>query len=224
VWDLLVEQDFKAPSIREITRRSGFGIGTIYDYFGRVQELLLYVVLRQQEQMIDKAKATIESHSPDETGEILISAIVALIFTEVAKLSVNFFKFVDAVALRGGTSPRVFLRPMDQLITPLLEARLRDRTGTFLALDPKEIRVLLQSMGAMIRFPILVGDSYFGSEEHRALVQSATLRLFVRPSESYPPREASNQPSASHRQSDDERALDRTEEREVASHSARGRF
>jgi len=32
----------------------------------------------------------------------------------------------------------------------------------------------------MIRFPILVGDSYFGSEEHRALVQSATLRLFVK--------------------------------------------
>ncbi|NDA47642.1 MAG: TetR/AcrR family transcriptional regulator [Alphaproteobacteria bacterium] len=180
VWDLLVEQDFKAPSIREITRRSGFGIGTIYDYFGRVQELLLFVVLRQQEQVIEAAKQLIDTHPADEPADKLICAIVTLIFAEVGKLNANFFKFVDGVALRGGNSPRVFLRPMDQLINPLLAARMRDRTGTFLPLDAKEIRLLLQSMGAMIRFPILVGDSYFGSEEHRALVQSATLRLFVK--------------------------------------------
>ena len=180
VWNLLVEQDFKAPSIREITRRSGFGIGTVYDYFGRVQELLLFVLLRQQEQVIEAAKSIIEAHSPDQTADQLICDIVALIFAEMSKLNVSFFKFVDDVALRGGNSPRVFLRPMDQLVNPLLEARLRDRTGTFLPLEAKEIRLLLQSMGAMIRFPILVGDSYFGSEEHRALVQSATLRLFVK--------------------------------------------
>lgn len=178
VFQLLFDADKKPPTVRDISRKSGFGIGTIYDYFGSLNDLFIHLLLKKQKSLLNSAKIIIDTHPPEREATELLDALIDQLFAVVTGRNPKMIRFVFHLFLRRENDPEKFNRSIDCLINPLVEAAKRDRTGTIPALAPEQIRLLLRSMQSAIRSPLFEQDPFFGTPRHIQTVKEIGRRLF----------------------------------------------
>lgn len=179
VVNLMIQEQFHVPTAREISKRSGYSVGTIFNYFKNMDGVFVYVFLKKQKQILSKLVDVIESHPVDQAGEILINALVEGIFKETENRNPALVLFFVRRFFKTANNPERFNAAIDVLIAPLIEARMRDTTGTFPVMDAEELRLLLRGMQAVIRAPLFEQSPFFGTQEHRLLTVEICRRLFL---------------------------------------------
>ncbi len=175
---LLLEANDKPPTVREISVRSGFGVGTIYDYFGSLNGLFTQLLLKKQQALLYDVKKMIDAHPPDIGGVELLDGIIDKLFLQVNGRNPKMLRFILEIALKSGKSPDDFNRAIDCLVIPMMDAQKRDRTGTLPVLDAMELSLLLRCMQSTIRSPLFEMSQFFGTTDHIEKVKSIGRRLF----------------------------------------------
>ena len=180
VFQLLLEAENNPPTVREISKKSGFATGTIYEYFEGVTGLFVYFVISRQKKFLDQLKDLIDQHPTDVKADRLLDQLIDKMFDQLRGRNPKMFRFVIHIVLKTAKNPDDFNRSIDILINPLIEARKRDVTGTFPSMEANELRLLLRSMQAVIRGPLFELNPIYGTKEHIELAKSICTRLFLK--------------------------------------------
>lgn len=62
--DLFALKDFQAVTVREIARRAGVGVGTIYNYYENLDDLFLDIFFKDAEELVEEIDAETAKQTP----------------------------------------------------------------------------------------------------------------------------------------------------------------
>lgn len=177
---MMTKEEIHVPTIRKISQKSGYSVGTIYNYFKNIDGIFVYVFLRKQKLVLNRLINVIDSHPADKNSEILIESIFEGFFRETENLKPVLVRFFVRHFFKTASSPERFNIAIDVLIPPLIQARVRDTTGTFAIIEAEELRLLLRGMQAIVRAPLFEQNPFFGTKEHKRLAKEVCMRLFLK--------------------------------------------
>ncbi len=178
VVSLMTRDEFSVPTARQISKRSGYSVGTIFNYFKNMDGVFVHVFLKKQASVLRGVIDVIEKHPVDQTGTVLIESLVACLFKEPQIRTPALVRFFVRHFFKTASRPEQFNTAIDALIEPLILARLRDTTGTFPVMEAEELGLLLRAMQAIMRAPLFEQSPFFGTAEHQRLTRDICLRLF----------------------------------------------
>lgn len=167
---LIKERSDTVPGTREIALKSGYSVGTIYNYFGSVDAIVGQLVHSRQKAEANKMRDIIFQHDCDEGVDLLCARVVERCFLSLQSYRPAVVRFVFSLVRKHSDKPDLMDSAMDLLIDPLLLVAERDRTGTFQVLNTSEIRMLLRGVTFVIRTPLLDASVFFATAEHRRIV------------------------------------------------------
>ena len=172
-----------AEEIEEVTSqnlalKSGFSVGSLYRYFKNKDDLYTSVwrffVTRLHTGLVPK----IEAFPDHGTVRQLMMMMSGYYFDNLRSRrpgkAIPFYRlFIKAVP-----DPENVYKVMDVLIEPLMQAQIRNQSGTMKIMDENEVRICLRASQAMIRNDFMERNPYFGTTSHERIVLDLLVRLF----------------------------------------------
>ena len=166
------------PGTRAIASKSGYSVGTIYNYFSTVGLIVSRVVIKRQRAAHLRIEVLINQHDRDETIDVLCGKVMAMCFSSFQVFDPRLVRLVFNLARTHAEKPEELDYAADVLVQPLLAAIGRDRTGTFRNLGAQELLLFLRGIVFLIRSPLLEDSAFFATAAHRDLVMDYMLRIF----------------------------------------------
>jgi len=103
---LLAKKQFQAmPTARDVAKKSGYSVGTLYRYFGPVGGVIAQVVINRQTAAMREIGKVIDSHNPDDRVDILADSVVDLCFSSFQDFNPALVRFVFNVAQTHADKP-----------------------------------------------------------------------------------------------------------------------
>ena len=175
--ELLNEKMGSAPHAREIAAKSGYSVGTIYNYFTSVGDVVSNLVLKRQMDNKKKVETIILDHPSDQTAEALCVKIVDELFSAYRAINPIVLRFSYNLAVSQSAKPDQHERVVDRLVQPLQAAAARDKTGTIRSFDDQELTLYLRGIVYLCRYPLLEGNAIYGTPEHQRIVLNVMVRV-----------------------------------------------
>ena len=176
---LLNEKQGTAPHAREIASKSGYSVGTIYNYFTSVGDVVSHLVLKRQIEIMKKIETIIAAHNPDEPAETLCTQIVESLFSNYSAVAPSVLRFAYNLAIVNSTKPDQHERVLDRLLAPIFAVASRDKTGTFRSFDDQELAMNLRAVFYLCRQPLLEGHPVYGTPDHQRIILNLITRVMT---------------------------------------------
>lgn len=175
---LIREKMGDTPGVREIAAKSGYSVGTIYNYFGSVGAVISHLVLKRRTSSMIRIAAVIDQHNQGDTVETLAAQVADTFFECFARIPPMVMRFAYNIAHENSEKSEAKERVCDRLVPHLLAAIERDQTGTFRRMDALEARVFVRGVVYLILFPMLEGSDLYGTPTHKRLVCDYMNKIF----------------------------------------------
>ena len=172
---LVIDSSGSLPTVREVAKRSGYSIGSVYRNFTSVRDIVAQIVVRGQISTAKKIEAMVAQHSPDDGVDVFCSNLTGKFFSLIEKVNPRLVRFVFNVALDNARRADILYVASDRMVNPMLAVIAHDRSGTFQQLSEKKVRLLARATVFIVRSPLLEGNAFFGTPEHRAMVYNHML-------------------------------------------------
>ncbi len=179
--EALLNEKGSAPHAREIAAKSGYSVGTIYNYFNSVGDVVSHLVLRRQTDTVKKIEAVVADHDPDQSAETLCHQIVDILFSTYSNITPTVLRFAYNLAVSQSAKPEQHERVVDRLAQPLHAAIARDKTGTFRSFEDQELMLYLRGVVYLCRYPLLDSNPLYGTPEHKRIVLNFMVRGLSQP-------------------------------------------
>ena len=179
--EALLNEKGSAPHAREIAAKSGYSVGTIYNYFNSVGDVVSHLVLRRQTDTVKKIEAVVAAHDPDQSAETLCHQIVDILFSTYSNITPTVLRFAYNLAVSQSAKPEQHERVVDRLVQPLQAAIERDKTGTFRSFEDQELTLYLRGVVYLCRYPLLDSNPLYGTPEHKRIVLNFMVRVLSQP-------------------------------------------
>jgi len=179
--DLLAEKMGSAPHAREIAAKSGYSVGTIYNYFTSVGDVVSHLVLKRQTDSMKAIEAILLAHPADQPVDILCAKIVESIFGTFRATDPAVLRFSYKLAVSQSAKPEQHERVVDILVQPIHDAVRRDRTGTFRICDDQELTLYLRGIAYLCRYPLLEASALYGTPDHRRIILNFMIQAMSQP-------------------------------------------
>ncbi len=176
---LLHEKMGIAPHAREIAATSGYSVGTIYNYFTSVGDVVSHLVLKRQTEIIKKIEDIITDHDADQPAETLCARIVESLFSNYSSVSPAVLRFAYNLAIANSAKPELHERVLDRLLQPIHAAVSRDKTGTFRKCDDQELALYLRGIFYLCRYPLLESIPIYGTPDHQRIILNLITRTMA---------------------------------------------
>jgi AcrR family transcriptional regulator len=176
---LLNEKLGIAPHAREIAAKSGYSVGTIYNYFTSVGDVVSHLVLKRQIEITKKIEAIIAAHDPDQPAETLCARIVESLFSTYKSVAPSVLRFAYNLAIANSAKPDQHERVLDSLLQPIRLVVSRDKTGTFRTYDDQELAMYLRGIFYLCRHPLLEGSPVYGTPDHQRIILNMMTRIMT---------------------------------------------
>ena len=164
------------PTVREIAKKSGYSIGSFYRNFTSVGDIVAQIVARRQVAAATTVETLLVQHSPDDGVDVFCSKLTVLLFSLAQAFNPKVVRLIFNVALDHSRHVDTLNIVADRMVSPLMAAIARDRSGTFKKSSEKELHLLSRGTVFMVRSPLLEGNSFFGTPEHKAMVYNYMLK------------------------------------------------
>ncbi|WP_395664050.1 TetR/AcrR family transcriptional regulator [Aestuariivirga sp.] len=128
------------PTAREIAKKSGYSIGSLYSNFTSVGDIVAQIVARRQVATATAVEALLVQHAADDGVDVFCSKLTVLLFSLAQAFNPKVVRFVFNVALDHSRRTDILNIAADRMVSPLMAAIARDRSGTFKKLSEKELR------------------------------------------------------------------------------------
>ena len=179
---LLKEKMGAAPHAREIAKKSGFSLGTIYNYFSSVGSVVSHLVLHRQMHAMRQVEQVMNNHNPDSPVDVFCKNVIDAAFASWEDLLHNpiAMRFAYKFARSHGDNPEAHEKVAHVLVKPILAAAARDRTGTFRKVDEQEAELYLFGVTYLGRIPLLEENPFFATQAHRDFILDFLIKSFAK--------------------------------------------
>lgn len=171
-------EEIESVTSQNLAVRSGYSVGSLYRYFKNKDDLYTsiwrFFVTRLHAGLVPK----IEAFPDHGTVRQLMMMVSGYYFDNLRSRKpgkvIPFYRlFIKAVP-----DPENIYKTMDVLIEPLMQAQIRNQSGTMKIMDENELRICLRASHAMIRNDFLERSPYFGTSSHQRVTLDLMVRLF----------------------------------------------
>ena len=109
----------------------------------------------------------------------LLEQLVDVSMDAILKVNPRIIRFYENRIVKLSNANNFHHFP-DVLVPPLLKAINRDQTNTFRPIQEYELKLILRSTAIFIERPIVEGDTFAGTKEHRQMALENLIRLLGR--------------------------------------------
>ena len=173
--------DLKKISTRDLSKRSGYALGSIYAIFNKFDDIFIYVFLARRRKLISKLADFINNHPADQPLHVLVSILLNEFIDELSRPHRTTLLFVMSQFLKRTKNPQLINIEADWIIPLWINASLRDKTNTFYNFSENELKLKLRAVQSMVRSPFFEDIALAGTEEHKEIVFNHFMRLFIAP-------------------------------------------
>ena len=171
------EGDHKSINARNLATKSGYSIGTLYYYLEKAEDAFILMIIKRREKQFYQLVEIINQLPPDQPITNLLELMIDSSFKEYNRMNHRSFFLIFRMILKFSKNPLAFDNALSLLVEPLINAQLRDTTGTFRKTESDDLLMLLKTCFAIIRRPFLEQNPIAGSNKHRELAIDTMERL-----------------------------------------------
>jgi len=171
------EGDHKSINARNLATKSGYSIGTLYYYLEKAEDAFILMIIKRREKQFYQLVEVINQFPIDKPIRDLLEQMIDSSFKEYNRMNHRSFFLIFRMILKFSKNPLAFDNALSLLVEPLINAQLRDTTGTFRKTESDDLLMLLKTCFAIIRRPFLEQNPIAGSNKHRELAIDTMERL-----------------------------------------------
>ena len=177
----LIETDpTKNPSTRELVKKSGYSMGTIFKYFEKIDNLFIYIFLAKHKSEVKRVIEDLQVQSPLDDIHTFIQIFIKASLSNWMKNGRVAWRnrLVIRQYLKHSQSPELINTLTDEFIPIFLEIQKRDLSNTLRVMEAEECKLAIRAGLAILRSPYIEDSAIAGSELHYKYAQEMLLRLF----------------------------------------------
>ena len=171
-------EEIEAVTSQNLAVKSGFSVGSLYRYFKNKDDLYTslwrFFVTRLHAGLVPK----IEAFPNHGTVRQLMMMVSEYYFDNLRSRRPSRVIPFYRLFIKVMPDPENIYKVMDVLIEPLMQAQIRNQSGTMKIMDENEVRICLRASQAMIRNDFMERNPYFGTTSHERIVLDLLVRLF----------------------------------------------
>ncbi len=171
-------EEIEAVTSQNLAVKSGFSVGSLYRYFKNKDDLYTslwrFFVTRLHAGLVPK----IEAFPNHGTVRQLMMMVSEYYFDNLRSRRPSRVIPFYRLFIKAMPDPENIYKVMDVLIEPLMQAQVRNQSGTMKIMDENEVRICLRASQAMIRNDFMERNPYFGTTSHERIVLDLLVRLF----------------------------------------------
>lgn len=175
-----INSNLKAPTIRQVSEKSGYSIGSIYRYFKNVDALIFHAFDRCLLEVLERRANKYKSIKPHQNIDEIALFITDMIFDNLnSKIKLSLMRNLMPYVGRHTKKHYYFLSLGAKMATPLIsDIQHANQTKTFKIISQEEIRFSFHAIGMNVYSPILHGSPIAGSEKHKDFIFNLIKQLF----------------------------------------------
>ena len=135
------------------------------------------MIIKRRDKQFYQLVEVINQFPIDKPIRDLLEQMIDSSFKEYNRMNHRSFFLIFRMILKFSKNPLAFDNALSLLVEPLINAQLRDTTGTFRKTEPDDLLMLLKTCFAIIRRPFLEQNPIAGSNKHRELAIDTMVRL-----------------------------------------------
>ena len=171
-------EEIEAVTSQNLAVKSGFSVGSLYRYFKNKDDLYTslwrFFVTRLHAGLVPK----IEAFPNHGTVRQLMMMVSEYYFDNLRSRRPSRVIPFYRLFIKAMPDQENMYKVMDVLIEPLMQAQIRNQSGTMKIMDENEVRICLRASQAMIRNDFMERNPYFGTTSHERIVLDLLVRLF----------------------------------------------
>ena len=178
--ELLDANPEETPTTRDLVKKSGYSMGTIFRFFEKIDDLFVYLFLQRHKKEVQRVIECMQAFSPQDDLQSLIHLFIETSLNNWTKngASIKRNQFVIRLYLRRAKQPELINTMLDEFIPVFLDIQRKNTSGTLKVMDEHECRLALRAATAIMRSPFIENQSIAGTSTHYAYAQMMLQKLF----------------------------------------------
>lgn len=178
--ELLDSNPTDTPTTRDLVKKSGYSMGTIFRYFEKIDDLFVYLFLQKHKKEVLRVIHRLKEFPPEENIDSFIQLFIETSINNWTRQgsSIKRNQFVIRLYLRRSKEPELINTLLDEFIPVFIDIQKKNITGTLKIMDEHECRLALRAATAIMRSPFIENQPIAGTEVHYQYAQSMLKKLF----------------------------------------------
>ena len=177
---LILENGGELPSVRDVSKVTGFSAATVYFHFGSIGGVIRHLWRLQITALHIDLENLITAHDPKTDPGIFLDQLVDRLFAQVLKFNPTLIRKIYKIALENSERITELDVAGDRLGINIRALIARDETGRFNTLTNDEITYQFRGMQAIIRSPLMERSPFFGTPAHVRLAKTYMRKMFLK--------------------------------------------
>ena len=177
--EIIEEGDESALDARNLSRKSGYALGSLVNRLGAIENVFLYAIAKARTKHIREIAHKLKSLGEKATCREFSELIANESIVRIKKVNPAIIRFYEKRALARAGSPAEVYCYTDEIIDPLLECIETNESRSFRNIDRTEARYICRAMFLFVDRPFVEGDPIAGTEEHKRVIVENLSRLLA---------------------------------------------
>ena len=178
--EIVEEGDESALDARNLSRKSGYALGSLVNRLGAIENVFLYAIAKARTGHIKEIANKLKSLGVKATCREVSETIANESILRIKKVNPAVIRFYEKRALARAGSPAEVYCYTDEIIDPLLDLIDINKTQSFRKLSRCEAKYVCRAMFLFVDRPFVEDDPIAGTEEHKRLIVENLSRLLSR--------------------------------------------
>jgi hypothetical protein len=176
-YEIVGQADPSLFTSRELSKKSGYALGTLVKRLNSVENVFLWVIKYGQKKHLETATTLISEFDPHLPVEIFVENIVNLLFKTIPKVNPSVIRYYESRATKKNVVNENFYNILDFLVDPYLAMLKKNTSNTFRQVSNDEAKFILRSFLIFAERPFVDDDPIAGTPLHRKIVVENITRL-----------------------------------------------
>lgn len=178
--ELLDADPAHTPTTRNLVKKSGYSMGTIFRYFEKIDDLFVYLFLQKHKKEVSRVIARLKEFPPENDIDSFIQLFIDTSLNNWTKngASIQRNKLVIRLYLKRTKEPELINTLLDEFIPVFLEIQEKNSTGTLRVMTQEECQLALRAATAIMRSPFIENHPIAGTEIHYLHAKNLLRKLF----------------------------------------------
>ncbi len=175
--EIIDEGDESALDARNLSRKSGYALGSLVNRLGAIENVFLYAIAKARTKHLKEIAHKLKSLGENATCREFSETIANESIVRIKKINPAIIRFYEKRALARAGSPADVYCYTDEIIDPLLECIETNKSRSFKHIDRTEAKYICRAMFLFVDRPFIEGDQIAGTEEHKRFIVENLSRL-----------------------------------------------
>jgi hypothetical protein len=175
---LVVKGNPSKFNARELSRLSGYAIGTISTRLDSIENVFISVIEKRRNIEIEKLCMLIQSFPKNQSIKKLATLLTDKTFESITKANPKVIRFIESRLMKRNQFSSGYYHFIDIASDALFKVHKKNISNTFGTFTKVEMKLFTRALMRVCERPFVEEDPIAGTKEHKKIAIKAFVRLF----------------------------------------------